>query len=430
MCLGASFTFLICVTPTMVILIGKPYWTMNGTNMAYEIAKSVSNQLTYLNSSVNFFLYCITGKKFRETLGLMLRCRCKEVMTKSDVSASRAATVRPYTLAAGINGIRGECASRQNSKPDGYSRQTSVQSVSFDVQALGKRTVLDKVEENVVVEEMNGRTTVVEKEEGIVTEDVVMTELAVESVGETRKRGDQTAIRNRSGSESSSGVSSSTSNGEHSPTTLNLINAGGNGSQHIISCASTNQSLANDQKDNCRDHSLVKDHDLAKDHGLANGHGSAITQYSDIIPDRTNASVTDRTNSSTSDACQSSPTSSKLRKNQTTPNVSPSDADNCEYPISLESKDSTSQKSWEEQKNDLEKIKTDNSRSVGTICKNNNCCDVKSDSDSVCAGKLEKTISSGNAECKKETGHELELHGIRRMYTKDEILDELPESVC
>lgn len=504
MCLGASFTFLICVTPTMVVLIGKPYWTKNGTNMAYEISKSVSNQLLYLNNSVNFFLYCITGKKFRETLGLMLRCRCKEVMCKSDASASRLATVRPGSVAAGmiatgVTGARGECNGRQNSKSDSYSGQNSVQSVGFDVQSLGKRTVLDKLEENVVVEATNSGKIVVEKEEAILVEDVVMTQL-VENAGESEKSGDQTSARKRTGSESSSGVSSSTSNGEPSPTTLNPDNAVGNGSQNTC-CTSTNpcfkkdQGSLNDQchaeeqcrnRDQCNevehgdtksscsteehctseehcsterrcssvdkdpeghnlthvltpDRDLTFDHSSVKDRGLATDHGLVIIQYSNNVPpDITNSLVRDRTNPSARDSCTRSPTSSKLVKNETTPNVSSFIADNCEHQISLESmnrdgdsEENTSQKSWEEQNNDLEKIKTNNSRSIGI--ENNNFSDV---SDAESSEKLVRTVRwddavRGNAECKKrETVHELRLCGTPRKYTQDEILDELPETIC
>lgn len=62
MCLSASFSFLVCVTPSMILLIGKPYWNQRGVeNQAYEIAKAINNQLYYVVHSVNFFLYCITG---------------------------------------------------------------------------------------------------------------------------------------------------------------------------------------------------------------------------------------------------------------------------------------------------------------------------------------------------------------------------------
>lgn len=72
MCLSASFVFLVCVIPSIVMLIGKPYWS-DTTNHAYEVAKAVNNQLAYLNHSINFFMYCLTGQKFRSELVAMMR---------------------------------------------------------------------------------------------------------------------------------------------------------------------------------------------------------------------------------------------------------------------------------------------------------------------------------------------------------------------
>ena len=44
LCLSASFCFLACVTPSMVLLIGKPYWNKPGAHW-YAIVKSVINQV-------------------------------------------------------------------------------------------------------------------------------------------------------------------------------------------------------------------------------------------------------------------------------------------------------------------------------------------------------------------------------------------------
>ena len=72
MCLSASFCFLVCMTPTIILLIGKPYWSKNDS---YWVAKAINNQLTYVNHSANFFLYCLTGKRFRRELIAVLRCQ-------------------------------------------------------------------------------------------------------------------------------------------------------------------------------------------------------------------------------------------------------------------------------------------------------------------------------------------------------------------
>ena len=74
MCLGISFAFLICVAPSIVLLIGKPYWK-HRTNVAYQNAKAVSNFMVFINHAINFFLYCVTGQRFRHELKALLTCQ-------------------------------------------------------------------------------------------------------------------------------------------------------------------------------------------------------------------------------------------------------------------------------------------------------------------------------------------------------------------
>lgn len=75
MCLSASFAFMAFIAPSLVLLIGSPYWSNDDeTNEAYNFAKAINNQLVYVNHSINFFLYCLTGAKFREELVELLRC--------------------------------------------------------------------------------------------------------------------------------------------------------------------------------------------------------------------------------------------------------------------------------------------------------------------------------------------------------------------
>ena len=77
MCLSASFTFLIFITPSMALLIGRPYWTSDDDpNYAYDIAKAVNNQLVMVNHSINVILYCASGQKFREDVIEIFKCRC------------------------------------------------------------------------------------------------------------------------------------------------------------------------------------------------------------------------------------------------------------------------------------------------------------------------------------------------------------------
>jgi len=74
MCLGISFAFLICVAPSIVLLIGKPYWK-RASAVSYENVKAICNCLGFVNHAINFILYCVTGRRFRQELATMLRCR-------------------------------------------------------------------------------------------------------------------------------------------------------------------------------------------------------------------------------------------------------------------------------------------------------------------------------------------------------------------
>lgn len=91
MCLSVSFVFLICVIPSIVVLIGKPHWTKT-PNYAYEVAKAVSNQLAYFNHSVNFFLYCMTGQKFRSELVAMFQQVRQSILQPTEDSGLRTST--------------------------------------------------------------------------------------------------------------------------------------------------------------------------------------------------------------------------------------------------------------------------------------------------------------------------------------------------
>lgn len=97
MCLSASFCFLLCITPSIVLLIGRPYWTSSEhPNSVYFICKSVSNQLVYVNHSANFFLYCLTGRRFRQELVLL--CACKRSYGAAAASGSDSkATLYKFT---------------------------------------------------------------------------------------------------------------------------------------------------------------------------------------------------------------------------------------------------------------------------------------------------------------------------------------------
>jgi hypothetical protein len=76
MLLTISFTFLATTVPMNVVMIATVVWR-NEMDNPKQIAKlllirTISELLMYLNHSVNFFLYCATGQKFRNIVIRMI----------------------------------------------------------------------------------------------------------------------------------------------------------------------------------------------------------------------------------------------------------------------------------------------------------------------------------------------------------------------
>ncbi|KAI0229930.1 Galanin receptor type 2 [Lamellibrachia satsuma] len=69
MCIAVSVAFFVCVTPNFALLIWRPYWKAAVSDRsALYVTSAVSNLMLYANHSINFFLYCLTGKVFRKEL--------------------------------------------------------------------------------------------------------------------------------------------------------------------------------------------------------------------------------------------------------------------------------------------------------------------------------------------------------------------------
>lgn len=77
MCLAVSFAFLILISPSMILLVGRPYWTQDPSSAAkYGIASAAGSLCQYTSNSINFILYCGTGKTFRAQFYQRIRCHC------------------------------------------------------------------------------------------------------------------------------------------------------------------------------------------------------------------------------------------------------------------------------------------------------------------------------------------------------------------
>ena len=76
MCLSTSVAFLICVSPSIILTLGRINWSSDPKSVhAFGIAQSVNYQLSCLNHAINFFLYCLSGQRFRRELSDMVRGR-------------------------------------------------------------------------------------------------------------------------------------------------------------------------------------------------------------------------------------------------------------------------------------------------------------------------------------------------------------------
>ena len=78
MLLTVNCVFLITTLPIQVFLIGEEYWfpTENRTNeqiASHHLGWAIVNILQYSNNAIHFFLYCLTGPRFRHQLQCIFR---------------------------------------------------------------------------------------------------------------------------------------------------------------------------------------------------------------------------------------------------------------------------------------------------------------------------------------------------------------------
>ncbi|XP_069114695.1 probable G-protein coupled receptor B0563.6 [Argopecten irradians] len=91
MLLAVSFTFMITTLPNNVSLIVTALMDSHLNNLQqiarFALAKTITELLMYTNHSLNFFLYCATGKKFRRNIEKLI-CKVKEYRRSFDHNSS------------------------------------------------------------------------------------------------------------------------------------------------------------------------------------------------------------------------------------------------------------------------------------------------------------------------------------------------------
>ena len=95
MLVSVSFAFLVLTLPQFVryvIYSIVDHNTSNKREAVYYLMYHLSNKLYITNSSVNFYVYCISGSKFRKDLTDMLVCMDKKASESSGSTASMDST--------------------------------------------------------------------------------------------------------------------------------------------------------------------------------------------------------------------------------------------------------------------------------------------------------------------------------------------------
>ena len=95
MFLSITFAFLVLVLPINIILILRQLVKVVPNsdagikhNARMALAATMGRVLMTVNHSINLFLYCATGRKFRQELCLLCRCKCEEQAVRRSSSIS------------------------------------------------------------------------------------------------------------------------------------------------------------------------------------------------------------------------------------------------------------------------------------------------------------------------------------------------------
>ncbi|XP_064609470.1 neuromedin-U receptor 2-like [Liolophura sinensis] len=96
--LSLNTVFLVTTAPVCIYYIGLPEWTRTATSekkIELDLWHAVLQLLMYLNNSVNFLFYCISGPKFRRELRSMCGRRGATGTTTNESTAPTGVSVIP-----------------------------------------------------------------------------------------------------------------------------------------------------------------------------------------------------------------------------------------------------------------------------------------------------------------------------------------------
>ncbi|XP_064611725.1 G-protein coupled receptor daf-37-like [Liolophura sinensis] len=86
--LSICLVFFITTTPLTVLHIVEPYWSLDTPHQQaiHTMVSDIASQLLFWNNCLNFILYCLSGREFRNDLKRIF-CRASENSVSSDVTA-------------------------------------------------------------------------------------------------------------------------------------------------------------------------------------------------------------------------------------------------------------------------------------------------------------------------------------------------------
>lgn len=121
MLLAVSFTFLVTTIPMNIALIYKSFSEKSSRVDDATLAKrllldTIAEMLMYTNHSINFFLYCATGRKFRNQFkALLCYCCCVEAMKRKLSQTSKRSNTKESKV--NLKSDSGQDACRQDGVP-------------------------------------------------------------------------------------------------------------------------------------------------------------------------------------------------------------------------------------------------------------------------------------------------------------------------
>ncbi|XP_053400572.1 uncharacterized protein LOC128557323 [Mercenaria mercenaria] len=86
-----NVVFVVTATPAYIFLVGRSTWVdeESGMTSTQEIVWATVNQMVYINHAINFILYCLTGRRFRQQVLNAFRCQTRSgVARDADMSVS------------------------------------------------------------------------------------------------------------------------------------------------------------------------------------------------------------------------------------------------------------------------------------------------------------------------------------------------------